>query len=299
VILVAGGTGQLGSRVVTGLASRGEHVRTLSRGRAPDGRRLPAGVEILRGDVRDPDTVSRAVQGADVVVSTVHGFVGRDESPASVDRDGNTNLVSASKSTGADVVLMSVIGAAADSPMELFRMKWLAETALRDSGLRWTVVRSAAFAQTWIGLMRDTAGRSGRPLVFGRGNKPMPFVDVADVAEVVVRAALSESLRRQVLEVCGPEAISLVELAELVMRAEGRDGRRPRHVPRAALHAMAWTVGRVRPDLGRQAKAALAMDALTFPIDVAAAREALIGLPALADLPTFTPVSQVVPRTVE
>ncbi|HEX5534563.1 MAG TPA: NAD(P)H-binding protein [Actinomycetales bacterium] len=295
MILVAGGTGLLGRRIVTGLSDRDQQVRAMSRGLAPGARDLPSGVEVVRGDVRDSDAVARAVAGANVVVSAVQGFAGPDVSPAGVDRDGNINLFDAAKSAGADVVLMSVIGAAADSPMELLRMKWQAEEALRDSGLRWTIVRSAAFAQTWIQLMRETEGRSGRPLVFGRGDNPMPFVDVADVAEVVVRAAVDESLRGHVLEVCGPEPVSLVQLAELVMRHAGRD-RRPRHVPRAALHAMAWTVGRVRPQMGRQAEAALAMDDMAFPLDVAAAREALISLPALVDLPTFTPVSQVVSR---
>jgi NADH dehydrogenase len=132
--------------------------------------------------------------------------------------------------------------------------------------------------------------------VFGRGDTPMPFVDVADVAEVVVRAAVDDSLRGQVLEVCGPEPVSLVQLAELVMRDAGRQGQ-PRHVPRAALHVMAWTVGRVRAEMRRQAEAALAMDDMAFDLDVAAARKALISLPALADLPTFTAVSQVVSRS--
>jgi NADH dehydrogenase len=295
MILVAGGTGLLGSRIAAGLAARGQQVRVLSRGLAPGGADPPSSVEVIRGDVRDPDAVSRAVAGADVVVSAVQGFAGPDVSPEEVDRDGNINLITAAKGAGADFVLVSVVGASADSPMELLRMKWQAEEALRDSGLRWTIVRPAAFAQTWIRLMRDTAGRSGRPLVFGRGDNPMPFVDVSDVAEVVARAAVDDSVRGRVLEVCGPEPVSLVQLAELVMRDAGRDGA-PRHVPRAGLRAMAWTVGRVRPEMGRQARAALAMDDMAFPLDVAAARQALTSQPALADLPAFTPVSQVVSR---
>jgi len=64
-----------------------------------------------------------AVEGAGVVVSAIHGFAGPGGvSPATVDYRGNVNLIDAARATGAQLVLMSVAGAAADSPMELFRM---------------------------------------------------------------------------------------------------------------------------------------------------------------------------------
>jgi hypothetical protein len=60
------------------------------------------------------------VAGVRVVVSAIHGFAGPGRvTPASVDRDGNANLVAAAKAAGADVVLMSVVGAAPDHAMEL------------------------------------------------------------------------------------------------------------------------------------------------------------------------------------
>ena len=55
-------------------------------------------------------------------------------SPATIDRDGNASLVDAAATAGAEVVLMSVVGAAADSPMELCRMKYAAEAHLREVG---------------------------------------------------------------------------------------------------------------------------------------------------------------------
>ena len=93
--------------------------------------------------------LQRAVDGADVVVSAVHGFAGPGGvSPASVDRDGNRHLVDAAVRAGATVILMSVVGAAPDSPMELFRMKYAAEQHLRARGTPWTIVRSTAFLET-------------------------------------------------------------------------------------------------------------------------------------------------------
>jgi uncharacterized protein YbjT (DUF2867 family) len=72
--------------------------------------------------------------------------------------------------------------------MELFRMKWAAEQQLQASGVPWTIVRSSAFAETWIDLLRQSAGTSGRTQVFGRGDNPINFVWAQDVADALVHA---------------------------------------------------------------------------------------------------------------
>jgi uncharacterized protein YbjT (DUF2867 family) len=172
MILVAGGTGRLGTVLVRRLTARGLDVRVLTRQRERADH-LPHQVEVLIGDVRDLKSLAAAVAGVTVVVSAVHGFAGPGHgSPASVDRDGNINLIDAAKTVDADFVLVSGVGAAADSPMELFRMKHAAEQHLQQSGLRATIVQATAFRELWVELLDHTAGRSGRPLVFGRRGQP-------------------------------------------------------------------------------------------------------------------------------
>lgn len=290
MILVAGGTGRLGSLVAGSLCEGGHRVRVLSRGLAPHPSTLDPRVEVVRGDVCDATSLSAAMEGVEVVASCVHGFAGPgDITPESVDRQGNFNLVDAAKQVAADFVLMSVTGAASDSPMELGRMKYAAEKYLRASGLRWTIVRSAAFAQLWLDIMAETASRSGRPLVFGRGDNPIAWVDVQDVAALVVRAVEDDSLRGEWLEICGPEPLTLMQLAQAYMDHRGATGR-PRRVPCPMLHVMADTVGRLKPQLGRQARAALAMDVLPLGDDTAT-RDRLPDLPRrrvseiISDLP--------------
>jgi uncharacterized protein YbjT (DUF2867 family) len=259
VVLVAGGTGRLGTLVVAALATRGVEVRVMTRDLHRADHLTSAHVKTVIGDVRDSASVAAAVVGVDVVVSAVHGFAGPGGgTPASVDRDGNIRLIEAARSAGADLVLISGVGAAPDSPLELFR-KHAAETALAASGVPATIVRATAFLELWIDLLRRTAGRSNRPLVFGRGHNPINFVSVRDVAALVERVVIDQATRGQTLEIGGPDNLTLDQLARLVA-ANGRDATMPRHLPRAALHAMAATVGRVRPELGRQARAALVMD---------------------------------------
>ena len=174
MILVAGGSGRLGSLLVRRLVAGGATVRVLRRTRARAAHLDAALVEIVEGDVRVASDAQRAVAGANVVVSAVHGFAGAGGvSPASVDRDGNRHLVDAAARAGATVILMSVVGASAESPMELFRMKDAAEQYLRASGTQWTIVRSTAFLETWIDLIADYSG-SCRPR---RGVRPGPEPD--------------------------------------------------------------------------------------------------------------------------
>jgi NADH dehydrogenase len=235
-------------------------VRVLTR----DPRRaahLAAGhVEVVTGDVRDRISTTAAVAGAEVVISAVQGLAGPgDGSPATVDRDGNMHLIQAARAAGARVVLMSVAGAAPDSPFELFRMKHAAETYLAASGVPATVVRATAFLELWIDLLTGTAGRSGRPLVFGRGRNPVNFVSVRDVGALVERVATDQEPHDRTLEIGGPDTLTLTALARMVAASRG-GSREPRHLPRPALHVMAATAGRLRPGLGRQARSALAMD---------------------------------------
>ena len=278
MILVAGGTGRLGTLLVGRLVERGESVRVLTRNPSRAAH-LPAGVERVIGDVRDAGSLAPAAAGVDVVVSAVHGFVGTgDVSPATVDRDGNANLVDAATAAGADIVLVSVVAAAADSPMELFRMKHAAERHALTSGAPTTIVRSTAFLELWLDILLDTAKNSGRPVVFGRGENPINFVSARDVAALVDLVIADPATRGATLEIGGPANLTFNELAAALLDA-GHVRGGPRHVPLLVLRVTANTVGRLKPQLGRQMRAALAMDRIDLRFDSTAIHERLPGLP--------------------
>jgi uncharacterized protein YbjT (DUF2867 family) len=245
MILVAGGTGRLGTLVVSRLADAGLEVRVLTRD-ATRARHLgERATEVAVGDVRDRASVERALVGATTVVSAVQGFAGPGRvTPDSVDRKGNANLVDTAAAVGADVVLVSGVGVAAASPMELFRAKFDAEQHLRASGVAWTVVRASAFIELWAEIM-------ARPIVLGRGDNPINFVSVNDVAAVVAHAVVDTSWRGRVLEVGGPRDLTFNELAAMLQDVRG-ESRTVRHVPRALLRALA--------PVARKARAALVMD---------------------------------------
>ena len=259
MIVVAGGSGVLGQQVVATLLSRQEKIRVVVRDAVRARHLLGPDVEVVAADVRHLHALRGAVAGASVVICAVHGFLGgRGAGPAEVDGLGNAHLTEVAQATGADVVLLSVVGAAPDSPVELFRAKFFAEQRLRESGARWTVVRASAFFETWLGILTKTAGTSGRPMVFGQGNQPISFVSAGDVATVVGDAATDPCTRGQVVEVTGP-VLTMNQLAGALQDAHGWQGS-IRHLPRPALRAISVLARPVSPSFARQNHTALVMD---------------------------------------
>ncbi|HKF76656.1 MAG TPA: SDR family oxidoreductase [Candidatus Dormibacteraeota bacterium] len=260
MILVAGGTGRLGTRVAGLLRERGLGVRVLTRERSRAGR-LGAGVEIVEGDVRVPAALMRSVEGVRTVVSAIHGFVGpRGASPATVDRDGNRNLIRAAREAGVEhLVLVSVRDAAPDHPMDLMRMKHAAELMLKSSGLAWTIVRPTAFMETWCEVLCRPLLEKGRAVVFGRGRNPINWVSVMDVARFVELAILDPALRGRTIEVGGPENLTMTEFIRVFQSETGSVGR-VGHVPLTAMRVGAGVMRLVNPALARQMQAGVIMD---------------------------------------
>ncbi len=245
MILVAGGTGRLGTLVTAALTERGDQVRVLTRNPRRAEQLIGSGAEVVEGDVRNPNTLTDAFAGVDTVVSAIQGFAGLGRvSPRAVDSDGNSHLISAAVDANADVVLVSVVGASADSPMELFRCKYVAEQKLKASGLPWTIVRATAFAEMWADILR-------KGIVLGQGDNPINFVSVRDVAAAVTDAALDTALRGQILEIGGPDNMTFNQFAALLKQLRGTPAR-VRHLPRPLLRTLA--------PLHRQPRAALTMD---------------------------------------
>lgn len=277
-VLVAGGAGRLGSRLVDRFLERGLDVRVLTR--VPERARLDARVGLVAGDVRDPSTVEPAARGVDTIVSAVQGLVGSGGvSPASVDRDGNKNLVDAAGSSGADFVLMSMVGASPDNPMELARMKYEAEEYARASGVPTTIVRSTAFTELWVDVLLSTSGRRGRPLVFGRGQNPINFVSVDDVAALVETAVMDRDLRGATLEIGGRENMTFDQLAAAIQYGSDHAGP-PRHLSPIVLRAVAATIGNLKPQLGRQMRTSLFMDSMDLRFDDTPTRSSFPDIPS-------------------
>ena len=267
MILVAGGTGRLGTELVPLLTARSISVRVLTR-EPPRASQIPGeSLEIVEGDVRNPPSLEAAVKGVDAVVSAITGFGPGAPGPAAVDHEGNLNLIRASEASGVRrFVLLSVQGAAADHPMELMRAKHRAEEALRASRLDWTIVRPTAFMELWAGLVGDPIVNAGKATVFGGGDKPINFNSVRDVARFVEVALVDPGLSKTVLEVGGPENLTFNQLVGQIELVAGRKAA-VKHIPIVLMRLSRLLLRPFRPDIAGMIEAGIAFDTVDMSFD--------------------------------
>ena len=272
MILVAGGTGTLGRRVVKLLVDRGETVRVLTRDPGRAGH-LPAAVQVVVGDLRT-DPLEQLVEGCSTVISAVHGFAGpMRTSPEAVDRDANRRLIDTAKHFGVGhFVLVSTLGAAPDHPMSLHRMKYAAEQDLHTSGLSATVLRATSFLETWMGIIGGKLASGGPALILGPGRNPINFVSADDVAAFIGLAVERDDRVGEHLSIGGPENLTFTEIADhLLAHTNGSPG--TRHVPLVALRAMSVLARPIHPAFARQARAAVVMNTTDLRFDDTGLRE--------------------------
>ena len=287
MITVVGGTGRLGRVVCASLMMRDLPVRVASRhaGSAASDPHL-AGAELVEADVADPRQARAVISGSSHVVAAMTGMDPRGGAgPKAVDRDAAIVLIDAAADVGCHLVLVSVVGAAPDSPIELFRMKAAAEQRLKGSRMAWTMVRPTAYQETWLEIVGRPLVTTGSTRVFGRGQNPINFVSADDVAALVDLVVGDPATRGQTLDIGGPDNLTFGQLAAALLEAGGVRGP-PRHVPPFVLHVVADTICRLKPQLGRQIRAALAMDRLDQSFDSTAIHRRFPQLPttSVADL---------------
>lgn len=162
-VLVTGGTGLLGGRVVGALVRRGHSVRILSRrARDPGGSEGSEGARLLRGDLASGLGLREAVAGAEAIVHCASATGARTPwSLRKVDVEGTRRLVRAARETGADAHLVypSIVGVDA-VPLSYYHAKRAAEEEVARSGLAWTIGRSTQFhALVLSSFASSTVGR--------------------------------------------------------------------------------------------------------------------------------------------
>jgi NADH dehydrogenase len=158
------------------------------------------------------------------------------------------------------------------------RAKYSAEHRLRQSGLPYTIVRTHAFTETWGGIMLTSLRTSGKIQVFGRGDNPSNFVSVIDVAALVDTVVGDANLRGRELDFGGPDTLTFNQLAAIVQEVAEHRGT-VRHIPRPVLRAMGALARPLKPQVARQARAAVVLDTFDMRFDPAPLRADFPGLP--------------------
>jgi uncharacterized protein YbjT (DUF2867 family) len=185
-ILVTGATGNQGGAVVAHLLQRDFHVRAMVRDlEKPAARDLASrGVELVQGDLDDPESVARAVAdvyGVYSVQSPVEVGVAREVVQG-------VTLADAAREAGVDHFVYSSVGSAnLNTGVPHFESKWQIEQHIRRIGLPATIIRPVFFMQNWRNLMREPIlqGILPQPL---RPETRLQQISVDDIGRVVATA---------------------------------------------------------------------------------------------------------------
>jgi farnesol dehydrogenase len=262
-VLLTGGTGFLGQRVVHALAARGHSVRLLVRAqsRLVD---LPAGVETALGDVTDGASLARAAQGCQAIchmAALVKSWVPNREQFDAVNVGGLRHALAAARETGARLVYTSsfiAVGPTGPEPADEshlhpggYRNDYERTKAQADALARRAAAQGQDIVMVYPGVvygpgqltdgnlvvkMIDDHLHGRLPGIVGPGDRRWSYAFVEDVAQGIV-AALERGRAGERYLLCGENAT----LCELFAHVERLTGRRPprRHIP----YPLAWAVG--------------------------------------------------------
>jgi NADH dehydrogenase len=252
MILVTGATGCIGKAVVERLVSSGHQVKCLFQW--GNEHPAPRRVVITGGDVRNEQSIYEAITDGGACDTVIHlAGLRRETRQASFDDvniKGTGNVIAAMKR--ADIkrfITVGCIGAEVRSPFPLQRALGKAEEIVRQSGINFTVLKSAVVygEKDWLTNWMSGVATSF-PFVMPvphSGQTKLQPIWVGDVAACVERCLNTRSTFRQVVPIGGPQALTLADIAQITMTATHKQRRLVR-VPSALTKQIAAFLARCR-----------------------------------------------------
>jgi uncharacterized protein YbjT (DUF2867 family) len=201
-LLVTGGTGLLGSRLVPRLAAAGHQVRVMTH----SGRRV-VGAGSITGDLLTGQGVGEAVSGAECVI---HLASSPREDSTKVDVLGTKGLIEmARRARVAHLIFVSIVGVD-KIPYPYYKAKLQAEKLIQGGHVPWTILRATQFFSYLDILLKKAASRP--VLVVPKGWKTQP-VDAGEVSAKVLESVLAGP-REYLPDFGGPEIFTAEKLAQ-------------------------------------------------------------------------------------
>ncbi|MFD0904127.1 SDR family oxidoreductase [Actinomadura sediminis] len=209
MIVVTGATGTVGRTVVRLLTGAGEKVTAVSRHIGD----APAGAVAVRADLADAESLRPALDGAEALFLCPAGdLLAGAGSPK--------GLVGTIEAAGVRRVVLLSSQASVTRPRALSHARLREfEHAVRDSGLRWTILRPGGFASNTYAHIASV--RADRTVAAPFGDVGLPLVDPADIAEVAVAALQDERHDGRTYVLTGPAAVTPREQAAAIGSAIG------------------------------------------------------------------------------
>lgn len=212
-ILVVGGTGNVGSGVVAELLKRGADVRVLARKQPEDGK-LAHGTEVALGDLLDPVAVEKAMQGVDKFF-LLNGVVPDELTQALI-------AYGLAKRLGLKhVTYLSVFKVEQFRDVPHFASKLAVESALREFGVPYTILRPGYYIQNDLNLKGALTGAGVYPMPIGTAG--IAAADTRDIAEAAAISLTEDGHDGQTYDIVAPSLISGPVNASLWSKLLGKE----------------------------------------------------------------------------
>lgn len=251
MILVTGGTGFVGSHLIKRMRQEGLPVRAIVRD--PDKARAlnNLGVDVVKGDVSDTDSLEKATIGVERIIHLV-GII-QEAAGATFQRvhvDGTRNLLDAARKSGVrHFFYQSALGTRPNAKSEYHKSKWAAEELVRASGISFTILRPSLIYgpgdQFTIRLSEMIRLSPVLPII-GSGRSKVQPIFIDDVATCIVTAVTSDCCLNEIYEIGGPDQLTYEEVTVAIADAMGV--KRPTlHLPLFFMKSMATVLKAVLP----------------------------------------------------
>jgi NADH dehydrogenase len=226
LVTVFGGGGFVGRYVCEMLMKRGARVRVAQRNPRQAYIIQPLGqvgqFGFVQADVRKPESVERAVEGATAVIN-LPGAFGRQAQAVHV--EGARNVAEAARRAGASALVhVSAIGADAKAQSDYGRTKGEGEAAVRRAFPDAAILRPSLVFGAEDSLTNRFAGMARLPfLPVIASKRKFRLVYVRDLASAIATAALDPApYAGQTYEIGGPQTMSMVELHRAILQLTGQ-----------------------------------------------------------------------------
>ena len=227
--LVVGATGMVGSEICRLIAEAGKPVKALVRtssnaAKVENLKRL--GATVVKGDLRDRNSLKAACAGVEAVVSTASAmpfaYAPGENTPQRTDQDGCSSLVDVAREAGVrHFVYISFPPMGCSFPLQ--DAKRAVEARLRDSGLTHTILRPTYFTEVWLSPAVGFDHAHRKAALYGTGDNAISWISFLDVAQFAVASLNNAAARNATLELGGPEGLSPRNVVKIFEKIGARD----------------------------------------------------------------------------
>jgi len=223
-IIVFGGTGHYGRKVVESLVNKGKSVKVVSRSSESARKIMGDKIEIFQGDVTNREVIAESLKNVEAVVICLSAMsnklIGKMKE---IERDAVITIMEEAKKAGISRLIYMSGYEMREALLnelqipEFGAIKIEIEKKLSESDFNWTILGDAPSFEIFFSFVRNS-----KMFVPGGGYSRIPCISADDVGEFTAQAAIRNDLSGHRIKLTGPEAFSFPEAASKISLISGK-----------------------------------------------------------------------------